>query len=1176
MAENIQEQSVTEGGYSAVFLDSVNLYLNPLLFNQLDKQYTQKNISYPGKSSGEFLNGSAFAALLKDGAVVTWGVENNGGNSSVVSEELNGFIPVTQIYSSTAGFAALREDGSVVSWGRSEFGGIQSSSNSYSFPIKHIYSSAHAFAGLLENGSVVTWGDGRHGGNSDSVSSGLDGSIAVSQVFSTHSAFAALRENGTVITWGQSDYGGDSTNVTAEIDGSIPVEQIVSTGSAFAALRENGSVVTWGASTSGGASSVISSELNGTTRVKQIYSTSNAFAALREDGSVVTWGSSAFGGDSSSVASELNGSNPVRQIYSKTNGFAALREDGSVVTWGFQYWDNIRAIDIADELDGALPITHISATERAFAAIREDGSVVSWGQSGYGSDSSAVASQLNGSKPVVHIQSTGSSFAALRADGSVITWGDSNSGGDSTAVASKLDGTNPVINLYSTGNAFSALRLDGSVVTWGASDIGGDNEHVTDQLSDVVALSDPYTTIFYYTNTTDIVANNITTEASLTLGKLINSKIDAKDLDGSEYDTDYYRVELAVGQTYLFSAKAGLSGDLDQVFIRLRDSKGNQLVDDSYAEGATPSFTYTPETSGTYYLAISASSDDAESWKEKTGDYEISFEAIETETVDIPDIGWYEVFENHGGQYQGKVGTLANFSKAAYSLGDWETNTVDEFHNEYINDVSDAGRPVGSGRHADDVRDELFSSGDWVPLTLDLPEFSETAYLKQSVGLTFLDLTTRWVEEIPEGYRAGQTLTEKVKVPVPGVLVPREVEIDVDFVYGKIANKYEGGLYTFGSSAALLARNKDSVVIAFRGTNDNRGAKSKAGSYNDKDGNHYYRPDVGDWTDMPNHYQNFEPLITGLDKYIANNKDIKNVFVTGHSLGGAMAIAYMQDHGNTSQTEYEAITFAAPDYRYFDILNDEGFNATQNHRLTHIEINGDQVPALLGTDDPPGQRILYFVGDETQALVDFSNHSMDYYSEIAHSIDDLTWSDLLSRNEKTEILIGAKRESIPIERHGYPTEEFIVATSVDELTNDRRDIIYGGDSDDNLSSHLFNPNTEIFYGGAGNDHITALGGDDFLIGGLGNDFLDGGDTINPTNGGQLVDYDIARFDYLKSDLNFIVKLTINDWYRFHFNDGSADIITRIEGLSFLDGDLTFKEALSVFELKTDAQFKQEN
>ena len=75
--------------------------------------------------------------------------------------------------SATAGaFAVILGDGSVVTWGAPNFGGDSSSVQGQLRNVQHIQATGRAFAALLGDGSVVTWGgpDFRHhGGDSTAV-----------------------------------------------------------------------------------------------------------------------------------------------------------------------------------------------------------------------------------------------------------------------------------------------------------------------------------------------------------------------------------------------------------------------------------------------------------------------------------------------------------------------------------------------------------------------------------------------------------------------------------------------------------------------------------------------------------------------------------------------------------------------------------------------------------------------------------------------------------------------------------------------------------------------------------------------------------------------------------------------------------------------------------------------
>ena len=57
--------------------------------------------------------GTAFAAVLGDGSVVSWGDTDGGGDSSAVQDQLKN---VQQIQANDCSFAAILGDGSVVTW----------------------------------------------------------------------------------------------------------------------------------------------------------------------------------------------------------------------------------------------------------------------------------------------------------------------------------------------------------------------------------------------------------------------------------------------------------------------------------------------------------------------------------------------------------------------------------------------------------------------------------------------------------------------------------------------------------------------------------------------------------------------------------------------------------------------------------------------------------------------------------------------------------------------------------------------------------------------------------------------------------------------------------------------------------------------------------------------------
>ncbi|WP_335900021.1 Ig-like domain-containing protein [Shewanella algae] len=429
-------------------------------FGQTTREHVTAKVSRVGKIYG---NNGAFAAMLGDGSVMTWGGAIFGGDSSAVAGQLSS--GVSKIYTGGMSFAALKDDGSVVTWGDPDSGGDSSSvAGQLSSGVSDIYANWMGFAALKEDGSVVTWGQPGYGGDSSAVAGQL--SSGVKMVYANHGAFAALKEDGSVVTWGHPLYTGDISLVAGQLSAGVKI--VYPSGHAFAAMKDDGSIVTWGYPDYGGDSSAVAGQLSA--GVKTIYGTDRAFAALMLDGSVVTWGYSPWGGDSSAVASQLSAG--VREVYSTSSGnfsgaFAALKEDGSVVTWGTPEQGGDSSA-VAAQLTTGVKVIYPS--RGAFAAVKGDGSVVTWGAPEYGGDSSAVAGQLSSGVSQIYSYITGSAYAAVKEDGSVVTWGHQH-GGDSSAVANQL--SSDVSTIYSAAGAFAAVKTDGSVVAWGYGYGGG-------------------------------------------------------------------------------------------------------------------------------------------------------------------------------------------------------------------------------------------------------------------------------------------------------------------------------------------------------------------------------------------------------------------------------------------------------------------------------------------------------------------------------------------------------------------------------------------------------------------------------------------------------------------------------------------------------------------------------
>ena len=150
---------------------------------------------------------AAFAVVVGDGSIVTWGSARWGGDSSAVQEQLKN---VQQIEASRGAFAAILADGSAVTWGDVDSGGDSSEVQDQLRNVQQIQANEKAFAAILADGSVVTWGPAILGGDSSAVRDQLKN---VQQIQAISKAFAAILADGSVATWHPAVGGGDSNAV---------------------------------------------------------------------------------------------------------------------------------------------------------------------------------------------------------------------------------------------------------------------------------------------------------------------------------------------------------------------------------------------------------------------------------------------------------------------------------------------------------------------------------------------------------------------------------------------------------------------------------------------------------------------------------------------------------------------------------------------------------------------------------------------------------------------------------------------------------------------------------------------------------------------------------------------------------------------------------------------------
>ena len=195
-----------------------------------------------------FTTQHAFAALLADDSIVTWGKEmNTSGNSDQWNDDDYSYAHnfgadssgsdltnVRTVYGTTHSFAALKKDNTVVTWGNYTKIPLVFASEADLANVSAVYATAFSFAALKFDGTVVTWGDAREGGNSSGMNL-----TSVQTIAATSHTFYALRLDGTVVYWGRAGSG--------ELDGKA--RTIYTNNWAFATLLQNGTVSVWGVRT---------------------------------------------------------------------------------------------------------------------------------------------------------------------------------------------------------------------------------------------------------------------------------------------------------------------------------------------------------------------------------------------------------------------------------------------------------------------------------------------------------------------------------------------------------------------------------------------------------------------------------------------------------------------------------------------------------------------------------------------------------------------------------------------------------------------------------------------------------------------------------------------------------------------------------------------------------------
>lgn len=270
------------------------------------------------------------------------------------------------------------------------------------------------------------------------------------------------------------------------------------------------------------------------------------------------------------------------------------------------------------------------------------------------------------------------------------------------------------------------------------------------------------------------------------------------------------------------------------------------------------------------------------------------------------------------------------------------------------------------------------------------------------------------------------------------------------------------GYYDNSSSQAFVAEKGSILAIAFRGTDD---------PYSDLPG----------LLNQSALYENYEELIDSIALYLASpeGEHIGQVYVTGHSLGGAMAEVFAVTDDGTFGLPITIVDFGSPGIDPTEYDAETSLSGDIIH-FTHLD---DPIPDLRPEWEFHGTETEIFLPPLIADPFDISQHSMLLYQT---NLEELTASIFYDQiTPFTKIVIGESERGNVLES-SKNTNFNDTITIFNEIAPH---LILGLGGNDNLTGYIGN---DLISGDEGNDILNGSGGDDTLFGGAGNDTIDGG------------------------------------------------------------------------------------
>jgi Ca2+-binding RTX toxin-like protein len=404
-------------------------------------------------------------------------------------------------------------------------------------------------------------------------------------------------------------------------------------------------------------------------------------------------------------------------------------------------------------------------------------------------------------------------------------------------------------------------------------------------------------------------------------------------------------------------------------------------------------------------------------------------------------------------------------------------------------------------------------------------------------------------------------------------------------------------MYSEGNAAALVAIQGDSLVVSFRGTDDPDLTKIL-----DKG------TDTHDWIFQSDHYAQFSELTTAIKEYVLDEANgIKDVYVTGHSLGGVMATWYLTDDINGGNylegkgIDVFGTSFAAPEalaqgrsfdtdipYYRFEAAKDlvpdvvqlvEGL-VEDGEKALVTSFTGIPSPVVDAVDSVLGLTDIDFIGKNpgkqinlltTDSLTDYKNcvgslHDMDNYLLAIDQIEKTGFVDSMDWLQSTHPTIFTS------DKYGYYMPVDLAVSAKGENVGDK-----GSINKEWIYAELYSEH-DVMIGTSGKDTLVGdgwgsiNGTNDIFFPGRGNDIIYGDGKTDDDKG---IDTVIYSGDKLSFQLDVLAELKVggvlDDNYTNNYKvtdtrSGDVDILYGVEQIVFVDDT----GVSSAYDLPVDA------